>query len=265
MVTVRSRRPELNPPNTHQWLIHELLSHQPLNRPVLLRMPSQLQSKLLECLPDHIQLMLLASHLRNLLLVHRARSKPRQQMLSLVNMAGMDRVGNLRCLRNHTKGSTSKPRPLKAHSKDISSRSLNHKPRRGLSLLHRTNFPHTTQQIRSSEMPTATTSNNTVNRAHRANRKALHLSRDHIAATVVHKPKELLSSPRAQLNSRSLDMPQLEKARRAARPLQIQVLRRSSQGLLRLPNLNQAIPNNPRPQTNRTVTLTIRAHTTLNT
>ena len=209
--------------------------------------------------------MLPDSHLPNLLLVHRARSKHPQQMLNLVSMAGMDQVGNLPCLRSHMKGSTSKLHPPKAHSKDISNLNLNHRHKLVLSLLRQMSSPHTIRQTPSSGMPIATTSSNMVNRVRRLNRKVPLSSRDHTAVTVVHKPKEVPSSLRAQLSSRSRDMPPLEKVKQVATPLQTQQLRLSNPGPPRLPSLNQVTRNNPRPQIIHTVTLTIRARTTPNT
>lgn len=209
--------------------------------------------------------MLPGSHLPNLLLVHRARSKHPQQMLNSVSMAGMDQVGNLPCLRSHMKGSTSKPHPPKAHSKDISNLNPNHKHKPVLSLLRRMSSPHTIRQTPSSGMHTATTSSNMVSRVRRLNKKAPLSSKDHTAVTVAHKLKGVPNSLRVQLSSRSRDMPPLERVKRVATPLQTQRLRLSSPGPPRLLKVNQVTLNNPRPQTIHTATLTIRARTTPNT
>jgi hypothetical protein len=204
--------------------------------------------------------MLLGSHLPNLFLVHRVRSSPPQQMLNSGSMVDMDRAENLPYPLSHMKASTNKPRPPKCLSKDISKHSLNHRHRQELSPLLRANSLRTTQLILSNAMLTAITSNSMLNRVHRVNRKVLHRSRDHTAVMVVHKPKELLNSPRVQLSSRSRDLPQQEKAKTVVIQRQTQLPRPSNRVLLQLPNPNQATRNNPKPRTTHMDTLTTRAH-----
>lgn len=206
--------------------------------------------------------MLLDFHPPNLLLVPRARSRHRQPTPNLVSMVGMDRVENLPCLRSHTKDLTSKPHLVKDHSKDISRPNLKRKRKPALSRPHPTSSPRTIQLILSNETHTATTNSNTASKVRRPSRRAPPRSNVHIVDMALPKVKEPPSSHRAQLNSHSRGMPPLERVKLVATPRQTLLHRLSNLVQLRLPSLNQATPNNPRPQTTLTAILITRARTT---
>jgi hypothetical protein len=230
MVTVRNQRLELNRPNIRQWPTLELLFRLLLNSLWLRPRASQLQSRPRDC---RQQLMLLAYHLLNLLLVHRAPNKCPKEMLSSANMVDMDLVGfkNPPCPRNHLMDLASKPRLLKVLLKgtQTNSHSLSHSHSLGLSLPHRTSSLRIIQPTPNNVMPIVITSNSMDNKVHRASRTVQHPSRDHTVGMVVPKPKGHHSFHRVLLSRRSHVMPLLERAKRAATPLQTQLLRLNSQ------------------------------------
>lgn len=175
---------------------------------------------------------------------------------------------HLHCLKNHMMLSVNRLHPLRVHLKVTQTNKLS--PSHSNSLER---SPHQTNSLRTTlrtpnAMPrtTATTNNSMACSKERRVSKTAQLSNDHSVDTMVLKLRELLNSPRAQLNKLHLAT-QLPVVREAATTLPTQLPRLSSKELAKAHNLNSSLVthNNLKPATTPMAIPTIRAHTILHT
>ena len=175
---------------------------------------------------------------------------------------------HLHCLKSHTMLSVNRLHPLRAHLKVTQANKLS--PSRNNSLEH--SPPHQTNSLRTTlripnVMPriTATTNNMACSKGPRVSKTA-QLSNDHSVDTMALKLRELLNSPRAQLNKLHLAT-QPPVVKEAATTLPTQLSRLSSKELAKAHNLNSSLVtrNNLKQATTPMAIPTIRAHTILHT